>query len=89
MLLTMCLKCNGFFRPIDMLGTLIAALCHDIDHPGVNNNFLIVTGAPFAILYNDKSVLENHHAALTFQLLQNRENDIFAVFFHVLSNFIF
>ena len=77
MILTSALSLQPFFRPLELLGILIAALCHDIDHPGVNNNFLIVTSAPFAVLYNDRSVLENHHAALTFQLLQKRENDIF------------
>lgn len=84
MIVTTSSKCRSLLRPLDILGALISGLCHDIDHPGFNNNFLIVTSSPFAILYNDKSVLENHHAALTFQLLQSPENDIFAV-----SNLIF
>lgn len=28
-------------------------------------------------MYNDESVLENHHLAVAFKLLQNDESDIF------------
>ncbi|KAI8893380.1 hypothetical protein BC833DRAFT_531834 [Globomyces pollinis-pini] len=55
-----------------------AAIIHDHDHPGVNNNFLIVTGDPKAVLYNDKSVLENHHSASSFLILAKPENNFLA-----------
>jgi hypothetical protein len=35
------------------------------------------TGSELALMYNDESVLENHHLAVAFKLLQNKENDIF------------
>jgi high affinity cAMP-specific and IBMX-insensitive 3',5'-cyclic phosphodiesterase 8 len=47
---------------------LIAATVHDLDHPGRGNAFLINTRQRLALLYNDQSVLENHHVALAFQL---------------------
>ncbi|KAJ3277984.1 High affinity cAMP-specific 3',5'-cyclic phosphodiesterase 7A, partial [Blyttiomyces sp. JEL0837] len=45
----------------------------DYDHPGVNNNFLINTYDAKSILYNDKSILENHHLASAFATLNKPE----------------
>uniref|UniRef100_A0A183CBI4 Phosphodiesterase n=1 Tax=Globodera pallida TaxID=36090 RepID=A0A183CBI4_GLOPA len=47
---------------------LIAATVHDLDHPGRGNAFLMNTRQRLALLYNDQSILENHHVALAFQL---------------------
>ncbi|KAI9092119.1 hypothetical protein DFS34DRAFT_584116, partial [Phlyctochytrium arcticum] len=48
----------------------------DLDHPGLNNNFLIATHNSKAILYNDRSVLENHHLATAFSIMLREETDI-------------
>lgn len=47
---------------------LIAALCHDIGHPGFTNRFLVRTSDPIATQYNDQSVLENMHVATALKL---------------------
>lgn len=54
----------------DVLGLLVGALCHDIAHPGRTNTFEINSQSKRAMVYNDVSVLENHHAHTTFQILQ-------------------
>ncbi len=40
---------------------MTAAVGHDLDHPGLNEKFLIATSSHLAGLYNNSSVLENHH----------------------------
>ena len=52
----------------EVLGMLIAAFCHDVDHPGVTNAFMTASNAHLALLYNDHAVLENHHMAVTWQV---------------------
>ncbi|XP_050514468.1 uncharacterized protein LOC126889827 isoform X1 [Diabrotica virgifera virgifera] len=47
--------------PLEIMASLIGAVAHDLDHPGVNQHFLISTSNHLAILYQNKSVLENHH----------------------------
>ncbi|CAI5438673.1 unnamed protein product [Caenorhabditis angaria] len=57
------------------VAALLAAAVHDLDHPGRGNAYLINTRQSLAVLYNDNSILENHHIALAFQLtLQHNAN---------------
>lgn len=65
------------FKPIDRAICLFSAAIHDFKHPGKNNFFLINTYSPLALLYNDKSVLENHHIAAAFSLATQDDKDIF------------
>ncbi len=63
----------GKLKPVISFAILIAAISHDIDHPGNTNSYEINSVSKYAILYNDASVLENHHCTLTFELLENSE----------------
>ncbi|XP_055379485.1 high affinity cAMP-specific and IBMX-insensitive 3',5'-cyclic phosphodiesterase 8 isoform X2 [Condylostylus longicornis] len=58
---------------LDEAAALIAAATHDIDHPGRSSAFLCNSNSPLAILYNDLTVLESHHAATTFKLTLSDE----------------
>ncbi|KAK6014342.1 3'5'-cyclic nucleotide phosphodiesterase, partial [Ostertagia ostertagi] len=58
------------------IAALLAATVHDLDHPGRGNAFLINTRQSLAVLYNDHSVLENHHVALAFQLTLQQSNNV-------------
>ncbi|XP_007549733.1 cAMP-specific 3',5'-cyclic phosphodiesterase 4B-like isoform X1 [Poecilia formosa] len=102
---------DAVFTDLEILAALFAAAIHDVDHPGVSNQFLINTSErttarasisasisasyfvplPFtspspsssesdselALMYNDESVLENHHLAVGFKLLHLENCDIF------------
>lgn len=56
---------------VDEAICLIGAIIHDVDHPGRNSAYLCNSGSDLAILYNDTTVLENHHCALGFKLTQS------------------
>lgn len=58
-------------EPLEAAAALVAAAAHDVDHPGTSSAFLCNARHPLAVLYNDVSVLESHHAALTFKLTLN------------------
>lgn len=60
----------SLITPFDALTLLIAAIGHDVGHPGVNNVFLVKLNAPLAQLYNDSSVLEAFHCAAFSQILR-------------------
>ena len=50
-----------------------AALTHDFEHLGVNNDYLIKSWHPLAVMYNDLSPLENHHLAAAVRVMQRPE----------------
>lgn len=60
---------------LELLALYTAAGMHDYDHPGRTNAFLVATSDSKAILYNDRSVLENHHAASAWKLLSLPQNN--------------
>jgi CheY-like chemotaxis protein len=69
------------WSPIEQFALLVAALCLDIGHPGHNNDFFVKTESEIAMLYNNRSILENCHAFLLFRLLSSRPE------LNVLANF--
>eukprot|EP00210_Caulerpa_lentillifera_P001493 g1432.t1 len=61
-----------YLLPHDQLALCIAALCHDVDHTGFTNQYHINIGSEVAKRYNEVSVLENHHCALSFAILERK-----------------
>lgn len=64
-------KLSQYMSDEDVLAGLVAAIIHDYDHPGLNNNFQINSGSYLATLYNDRAILENYHAAQAFDLMRS------------------
>jgi cAMP-specific phosphodiesterase 4 len=67
-----------FLSEIEQFSVLVAAIGHDLGHPGVNNPFLIEASHELALRYNDKSPLENMHCAKLFMLCSAIDSNIFA-----------
>ena len=73
---------NGVFNKtnmdkISLLALITAALCHDIGHPGFNNNFHLNSLSEYEVNSNGKSPLEFHHAYLANKIVIESENNIF------------
>ena len=68
----------GCFLSVEVFALLVAAIGHDVKHPGFNNSFLIATQDPLALRYNDRSVLEMMHCSLTFQVLERPDSAVTA-----------
>ena len=66
-------------KVLDLLSIIIAALGHDIGHPGLTNNFQINASTDMAITYNDISCLENFHSAKLFKTIKIDDNNIFEI----------
>ncbi|XP_073955765.1 cAMP and cAMP-inhibited cGMP 3',5'-cyclic phosphodiesterase 10A-like [Choristoneura fumiferana] len=62
---------SGYFDSVETAALLLAGLCHDLDHPGFNNNFLALTKHPLAAMYKT-SILEYHHYFLAKKLIEDK-----------------
>lgn len=61
------------------MASLIGAVAHDLDHPGVNQHFLISTSNHLAILYDVRLFLLSDYAVLVFCLDLNHRFPKWAV----------
>jgi len=65
-----------WFSDLELFSMLFAAAIHDLEHTGTNNQFHINSKSELALLYNDRSVLENHHISAAFRLMRHPERNI-------------
>lgn len=66
------------FTDLEIMSIIMASVIHDVDHPGVTNQFLINTNNRLAIIYNDISILENHHLSVAFKLFHEEQYSAFS-----------
>lgn len=72
-----CVSSGTFLSELEEFSLLVAALGHDIGHPGVNNGFLSEVGHELAMQYNDRSPLENMHCAKLYTICNKPETNVF------------
>lgn len=59
----------SFHTLFKCLSMFVGAICHDLDHRGFNNKFMIDIGSPLAAIYST-STMEHHHFNMTVIILQ-------------------
>ncbi|KAI8058844.1 hypothetical protein BDF21DRAFT_390645 [Thamnidium elegans] len=69
------LSANKYLTDLDITFLMVAALCHDMGHPGYNNTFQINTKTDLALRYGDGSILESYSVDLTIELIKKHKLD--------------
>jgi len=62
------LKASNFLSSNERFALLVSSAAHDLCHPGLNNTYLVEASNEIALMYNDKSPLENMHCAKLFEI---------------------
>ncbi|KAL4165084.1 hypothetical protein KRP22_003815 [Phytophthora ramorum] len=62
---------QSYFARVEVFAMLVAALCHDLDHPGNTNDFEVKAQSQLALTHNDDAVLERHHCRVAFIILSH------------------
>jgi hypothetical protein len=71
---------DSVLTDFEIFGTLLAAIAHDVGHPGLNNSYLVKSKSKLAMQFNDLSPLENMHCSLLFEIMSNPKFDIMSNF---------
>ncbi|CAF3318661.1 unnamed protein product [Rotaria socialis] len=67
------------FSPNDCIALFVACLCHDLDHRGKTNAFMVKSASTLASIYST-STMERHHFNQTVTILQTESHNIFKHF---------
>ncbi|CEL57346.1 hypothetical protein RSOLAG1IB_02085 [Rhizoctonia solani AG-1 IB] len=59
----------GILRNVDVFALLLAAVGHDVGHPGLSNAFMTNADTPLSRVFDHKSSLEQLHCALLLRLM--------------------
>jgi hypothetical protein len=57
--------------PLLHVSTVVAALIHDVDHPGVPNSTVVKEQTSLAAVYKNKSIAEQNSVDLAWDLLMD------------------
>lgn len=65
-----CIAVDACLTKADYMACIIAALCHDLNHPGVNQSFLVNTEHVLSKHFA-QSPLENYHAIRAYKIIND------------------
>jgi 3',5'-cyclic-nucleotide phosphodiesterase len=71
---------TAIYEAWEIFTMLVAAVCHDTNHRGLNNVYNVRAETPLGILYKNQSVLEIHHIHESIPIISRPDIDLFASF---------
>lgn len=70
-------KLENAFTKRELLGLIVAAICHDANHDGFTNVFNVKAETPLGILFKNQSVMETHHCSVAIGVLSKEDCNLF------------
>ena len=70
-------KLENAFTKRELLGLIVAAICHDANHDGFTNVFNVKAETPLGILFKNQSVMETHHCSVAIGVISKEECNLF------------
>ncbi|OHT09444.1 hypothetical protein TRFO_04498 [Tritrichomonas foetus] len=61
----------------ELLGLLVASICHDANHDGFTNVYNEKAETPLGILFKNQSVMETHHCSVAISIISKEETNLF------------
>ncbi|OHT16501.1 3'5'-cyclic nucleotide phosphodiesterase family protein [Tritrichomonas foetus] len=71
-------KMDQRLTKFELLGFIVAAICHDANHDGFTNVYNEKAETPLGILYKNQSVMETHHCTVAITVLSKEECNLFS-----------
>ena len=62
----------------ELLGLLVASICHDANHDGFTNVYNEKAETPLGILFKNQSVMETHHCSVAISIISKEETNVFS-----------
>jgi 3',5'-cyclic-nucleotide phosphodiesterase len=73
-------RLGNAYEAWELYTLLVAAICHDTNHQGLNNVFNVKAQTPLGILFKDQSVMEMHHISQSMPVISRPDIDLFNSF---------
>jgi 3',5'-cyclic-nucleotide phosphodiesterase len=67
----------GRYQPWELFCLMTAAICHDINHGGLDSAYHAQMQTPLGSLYKDQSVMEIHHVHEAITIITRRDVNLF------------
>lgn len=71
---------DTIYEAWEIFTLLVAAICHDTNHEGLNNVFNVRAETPLGILFKGQSVMETHHITECIPIINRADINLFGHF---------